>query len=97
YAMLQQLDVPACLRLVALVCDAVHHAHQRGVIHRDLKPGNILVTGDGQPKVLDFGVARLVDGAGLSTSMTQVGQLVGTLPYMSPEQLAGDPADLDIR
>lgn len=97
YAASHQLDVGTCLRLVALICDAVHHAHQRGVIHRDLKPGNILVTAGGQPKVLDFGVARLVGGAGLSTSATQVGQLVGTLPYMSPEQVAGDPGDLDIR
>jgi WD40 repeat protein len=97
YAEQHDLDVTACLRLVALVCDAVHHAHQRGVIHRDLKPANILVPPDGQPRVLDFGVARLVGDAGLSTSVTQVGQLVGTLPYMSPEQVAGDPADLDIR
>ena len=49
------------LELVAQICDAVHHAHQRGLIHRDLKPCNILVDESGQPKILDFGVARLTD------------------------------------
>lgn len=93
----QSLPTPACLELVARIADAVHHAHQRGVIHRDLKPGNILVTSDGHPKVLDFGVARLLHATGDAGHETQVGQMVGTLPYMSPEQLAGDPNDLDIR
>lgn len=98
YVAAHTLAPKALLELVARVCDAVHHAHQRGVIHRDLKPGNILVTSDGHPKVLDFGVARLVHAAGAGADdQTQVGQLVGTLPYMSPEQLAGDPGDLDIR
>ncbi len=93
----QSLTTPACLELVARIADAVHHAHQRGVIHRDLKPGNILVTSDGHPKVLDFGVARLLHAVGGDAHETQIGQMVGTLPYMSPEQLAGDPGDLDIR
>ncbi len=97
YAMRHGLSLDASLELLALICDAVHHAHQRGVIHRDIKPGNVLVTADGQPKVLDFGVARIVGAAGYSTTETQVGQMVGTLPYMSPEQVAGDPADIDIR
>ncbi|MDX2201013.1 MAG: serine/threonine-protein kinase [Phycisphaerae bacterium] len=81
-------------------CIAVEHAHQRGVIHRDLKPGNILVTADGQPKVLDFGVARLLDadpGSATAGGQTQPGQLLGTPAYMSPEQIAGDAADVDIR
>jgi WD40 repeat protein len=83
---------------VARVCDAVQHAHEQGVIHRDLKPGNILVDEAGQPKVLDFGVARAT-GADLLTSVdrTRTGQLVGTLSYMSPEQVAADPAALDRR
>ena len=86
------------LALVVKVCDAVHHAHQRGVIHRDLKPGNILVDRSGQPKVLDFGVARAVDAdLRVTTVQTSVGQLIGTLPYMSPEQVAADPAEIDIR
>ncbi|MBL8877828.1 MAG: serine/threonine protein kinase [Phycisphaerales bacterium] len=112
------------LAFVARVCDAVHHAHAAGVIHRDLKPGNILVVesvdrnatdegeqveprgpsksntiaGSLEPKILDFGIARMI-GANDSpaTLQTEIGQLVGTIPYMSPEQIAGDSRQLDIR
>jgi WD40 repeat protein/serine/threonine protein kinase len=98
YARRENLSTAARLELVARVCDAVQHAHEQGVIHRDLKPGNILVDGSGQPRVLDFGVARAT-GADLLTSMdrTRTGQLVGTLSYMSPEQVAGEPTALDQR
>lgn len=93
-----RLGIEARLELVAKVCEAVHHAHQKGVIHRDLKPGNILVDASGQPKVLDFGVARATDAdVRAVTLQTAVGQLVGTLAYMSPEQVEGDPHDLDTR
>ena len=86
------------LALFADVCDAIHFGHQKGVIHRDLKPANILVTGDGRPKVIDFGVARFVDPhATLANTATLPGQLLGTLQYMSPEQLGGDPSALDVR
>src|SRR5262249_36385440 len=86
------------LDLLARVCDAVQHAHEQGVIHRDLKPGNILVDEGGQPRVLDFGVARVTGADLLSTThRTRTGQLVGTLSYMSPEQVAADPATLDGR
>ncbi|USN98770.1 MAG: protein kinase [Phycisphaeraceae bacterium] len=86
------------LELIASVCDAIHHAHQRGVIHRDLKPSNILVDARGQPKILDFGVARAVDAdMALTTLRTGAGQLIGTLPYMSPEQVAADPSEIDNR
>ncbi|QOJ01359.1 MAG: serine/threonine protein kinase [Phycisphaeraceae bacterium] len=89
------------LTLVSRVCEAVDHAHRRGVVHRDLKPANILVTGDGQPKVLDFGIARLtaMDGPGGEgvTAATVVGQVIGTVGYMSPEQLSGDPGQIDSR
>lgn len=86
------------LDLVARVCDAVQHAHQVGVIHRDLKPGNIMIAEDGQPKLLDFGVARpLQNDLQLTTSMTGLGALIGTLPYMSPEQVLGDPTKIDTR
>ena len=75
----------------------MHHAHQRGIIHRDLKPGNILVDETGQPKILDFGVARVTDSDAQATLQTDVGQLVGTLAYMSPEQVLADPLELDTR
>ncbi|MEM8713708.1 MAG: serine/threonine-protein kinase, partial [Planctomycetota bacterium] len=78
------------LTLMSKVCDAVHHAHEAGIMHRDLKPANILVTKAGQPKILDFGVARPTERepSGV-TQMTMAGQIVGTVPYMSPEQLYG--------
>src|SRR5262249_21724582 len=79
------------------IAEAVHHAHQRGLIHRDLKPGNILVDEGGQPKILDFGVARVTDSDAQATMQTDVGQLVGTLAYMSPEQVLADPLELDTR
>ena len=83
----------ARLELAAHACDAVQHAHQQGVIHRDLKPANIVVEQAGGPRVLDFGVAHLT-GAGIlgSGARTRTGQLIGTLSYMSPEQVAGDAA-----
>ena len=90
--------LPDCLRLLAELCDAVQAAHDQGVIHRDLKPENIMVTPDGRPKVLDFGIARLQnDGAPLSTLATQTWQLLGTIRYMSPEQAAGGAAVIDAR
>ena len=97
YATERPLSIPTKLELMAKVCDAVNHAHQRGIIHRDLKPGNILVEADAQPKILDFGVARVMDSDVLITRQTDLGQLIGTLAYMSPEQALGNPLELDIR
>ncbi|HQX65009.1 MAG TPA: serine/threonine-protein kinase, partial [Dokdonella sp.] len=95
HAQERNLDLAARLRLLIEVARAVHYAHERGVIHRDLKPGNILVDDEGRPKVLDFGIARLrEDGA---QGLTQDGQVLGTLPYMSAEQLAGDSSRIDAR
>ena len=97
YAEAHQLNTEQRLELMAKICEAVHHAHQRGIIHRDLKPGNILVDGTGQPKILDFGVARATDSDAQITRQTDVGQIVGTLAYMSPEQVLADPLELDTR
>ena len=98
YATINDLSTRQRLFLLAGIGDAVQHAHQRGVIHRDLKPNNILVDQSGQPRVLDFGVSRATDGDIQTTTLrTNIGQLIGTIPYMSPEQAGGDPDELDTR
>jgi len=86
YVTARKLDLAAKLRIVCQVAEAAHYAHERGVVHRDLKPSNVVIDGRGEPKVLDFGVARPL---GDSSHATQTGQLVGTLSYMSPEQAGG--------
>ncbi len=98
YAAEKNLGTRERLEIFAQVCDAIHHGHQKGIIHRDLKPGNILVNPEGQVKIIDFGVALSTDSdVTLTTSKTDVGQLIGTLQYMSPEQCAADPNDIDTR
>jgi serine/threonine protein kinase/Tfp pilus assembly protein PilF len=95
------LDVRERLELFVLVCQAVQHAHQKGIIHRDIKPTNVLVaTVDGKavPKVIDFGVAKATHPITGDSLRTQHGLVVGTLEYMSPEQLdGGAAADIDTR
>ena len=86
------------IELFADIADAVNFAHQRGVIHRDLKPGNIRVDAQGQPHVLDFGLAKTSgDGAGESQHASVTGQFVGSLPWASPEQAEGKLDTLDVR
>jgi len=98
YAASHGLTLDQRLRLMAEVCDAVHHAHLRSIVHRDLKPANVLVGSSGIAKIIDFGVARALDSdLAPATQQTDVGQVVGTLQYMSPEQVFGDPHDIDAR
>lgn len=87
----RRLDVAARVQLVERVCDAVAHAHGHLVVHRDLKPSNILVTAEGQPKLLDFGIATLLDAAdGTSIGTTRTGFTSFTPEFASPEQMRGD-------
>ncbi len=97
YADEKRLNTRERLTLIIRLCEAVEHAHQRGVIHRDLKPGNILVDETGQPKILDFGLARVTDSDNPVSRQTDIGQLLGTLAYMSPEQVLADPLAIDTR
>ncbi|MEM7248593.1 MAG: serine/threonine-protein kinase, partial [Acidobacteriota bacterium] len=86
------------LELLTQLCSAVAHAHHEGVVHRDLKPDNILVDRQGQVRVLDFGIARTADAIGEGqTSLTRTGDVIGTLAYMSPEQALGRPDLIDGR
>jgi non-specific serine/threonine protein kinase/serine/threonine-protein kinase len=91
YCREQGLSLDRRLRLFRVLCDAAHYAHQRGVVHRDLKPGNVIVREDGTPKVLDFGIARMLD-ADPAQALTH-SPLAGPLTpnYASPEQLRGLP------
>jgi eukaryotic-like serine/threonine-protein kinase len=96
-----RLSIDARLALFLQICDAVQHAHQKGVIHRDLKPGNLLVTeldGKPTPKIIDFGIAKAVlPGQQASHAHTRIGHLIGTPEYMSPEQAQLSPLDVDTR
>src|SRR5688572_1871599 len=87
-------DGPRVAALIEKVARAVHHAHERGVIHRDLKPTNILVRDDGEPLVTDFGIARDQRRA---TQLTAAGELLGTPAYMAPEQISGMAHTADAR
>jgi serine/threonine protein kinase len=89
YVKQHNLTIRQILELMRTICQAVQHAHQNGVIHRDLKPSNIIVTEDGQPYIVDFGLAKnlLEEDAAVTVSLD--GEAAGTPAYMSPEQAAG--------
>ena len=93
-----RLDAGQRLKLLVEVCRAVDYAHKKGIIHRDLKPSNILIDEQSQPKILDFGIARIT-GSEFETLASGFETLtpVGSLPYMSPEQAAARPGDVDTR
>lgn len=84
-----RLDPERAVGIAARVADALAAAHAAGIVHRDIKPANVMVAADGSVKVLDFGIARAMDG----TALTQTSSVLGTAAYMSPEQAVGKPAD----
>jgi serine/threonine protein kinase len=90
---LGRLPLDVTCRVIDDVLQALAYAHERGIIHRDIKPGNILLSTSGATKITDFGVARMVQSSG--TDITERGQLLGTPHYMSPEQIAG--REIDVR
>lgn len=93
-----EMSLPEKLRFFLEICDAVRHAHDRGIIHRDLTPKNILVTSEGRAKIIDFGVARALGrDVGFDVRTTQTGQALGTTQYMSPEQARGDTENVGVR
>lgn len=96
YARQVGLERAERIRLIAEVCDAAQHAHERGIVHLDLKPANILVGADGRTKIVDFGVAMMSDAGGERSGDAAM-EGVGTAPYMSPEQLRAVPDQVDLR
>jgi eukaryotic-like serine/threonine-protein kinase len=87
------LPLDDVLRLGTAIAEALENAHRHGFLHRDLKPGNVALTADGQPKILDFGIALLLADDRVAGRITEAGMVMGSLPYMSPEQLLGETCD----
>lgn len=91
FAERRDLDLAACLELFVTVCNAVAYAHRNLVVHRDLKPVNILVTADGTVKLLDFGISKLLEDGEETDALTRTGLLPMTPAYAAPEQVLGEP------
>jgi len=97
YTRTESLTRERRVALMVSVCEAVAHGHRRGVIHRDLKPENVLVDERGAPRVIDFGLAKLIDDSPAAGNRTLPGSFLGTLGYMSPEHTGGEPGAIDVR
>jgi serine/threonine protein kinase len=97
YAHAKSISIRGRVELAIALSDAVQYAHGKGVIHRDIKPGNVLVDERGVVKVIDFGVARIVEAEFARSVGATGGEVLGTLAYASPEQLTGDWRDVDVR
>ncbi|MHA7812700.1 MAG: serine/threonine protein kinase [Phycisphaerales bacterium] len=97
YLIQHELTTQQRLRLFIEIAGAIQAAHQRGILHRDLKPGNIIVDQAGRPRVLDFGLAKDDLEESATVARTVAGEFMGTLAYASPEQLRGDPEAIDAR
>ena len=93
----RQRSIDETLRLFQRICEPVNAAHLRGVIHRDLKPGNVRIDDAGEPHILDFGLAKVAHGVEEASLMTMTGQFMGSLPWASPEQAEAKPGKIDVR
>ena len=87
----EELPLTAKVTIIRQAAEALAHAHERGVVHRDIKPGNILITREGRVKVTDFGIGKFTSAT--SSDMTRTGQMIGSPAYMSPEQIRGEKID----
>lgn len=97
FAREEKLTLRNRIQLFCKVCEGVDYGHRKGVLHRDIKPGNILVDQAGNVKIIDFGVARALGDREAPSVDTLPGQLIGTIQYMAPEQMSGSPDDVDNR